>query len=266
MLKKLWGGEKRATWRLFDDKDLTLGDELQLINKETSHIFGTATITALYVKTLGTLEEKDWEGHERFISGDVMYATYRQYYGALVAADTTVKIITFSFIPKVYNKIVVVDENDMVVGSEYMRDAIKRGMIRRAARVYVFNESRQLLVQQRSAYVLKPLLLDQSAAGHVDEGETYEQTAYRELKEELGIEGIPLELVATSFRTKDFYNAIYKVVVPDDSIINFDPEELAAVIWYDINTLDTEMTAAPEKFTPAFLEAWVLLRDKLLAV
>lgn len=238
---------------MFDDKDLTLGDEIQLINKETSHIFGTATITALCVKTLGTLEEKDWEGHERFSSEDEMYATYRHYYCDSVTHDTEVKIITFSFVPKVYNKIVVVDENDVVVGVEYMRDAIKQGMIRRAARVYVFNTSGKLLVQQRSAYVLKPLLLDQSAAGHVNEGETYEQTAYRELKEELGIKGVALELVATSFRTKDFYNAIYKVVVPDDITINFDPEELAAVIWYDINTLDTEMKENPEKFTPAFL-------------
>jgi len=259
-------GEKRATWRLFDDKELTLGDELQLINKETSHIFGTAIITAVYTKSLGTLEETDWVGHERFSSEDEMYATYRKYYSDSVTPDTEVKIITFSFVLKVYNKIVVVDENDVVLGAKYMHDAIKQGMIRRASRVYVFNESGQLLVQKRSAFVLKPLLLDQSAAGHVDAGETYEQAAYRELKEELGIEGKPLELVATSFRTKDFYNAIFSVVVPGDIVINFDPEELAAVVWYDINNLDTDMKLTPEKFTPAFLEAWALLRDKLIPV
>lgn len=53
----------------------------------------------------------------------------------------------------VYNKVVVVDEDDNVNGAERMTDA------RRAARVYVFNESGQLLVQHRSEKVLKPLML-----------------------------------------------------------------------------------------------------------
>lgn len=154
-----------------------------------------------------------------------------------------------------YNKVVVVDENDVVIGSEYMMKAIRKGLIRRAARVYVFNQSGKLLVQQRSEKVLKPLLLDQSAAGHVDEGETYEQAAYRELKEELGIEGVTLMPVAISFRTSDFFNGIYKVVIGNDTKINFDPEELKQVIWYDIVDLDTEMVESPNKFTPAFIEA-----------
>jgi len=163
-----------------------------------------------------------------------------------------------------YKKVIVVDENDNEIGTEYMMDAIKKKMIRRASRVYVFNEAGQLLVQQRSKNVLKPLMLDQSAAGHVDIGETYEQAAYRELREELGLENVNLELVETSFRTTDFYNAIYKVVVPNDTNIDYDLEELNAILWYDTTKLDTEMNNAPEKFTPAFKEAWFLLKDKLV--
>lgn len=163
-----------------------------------------------------------------------------------------------------YKKVIVVDEDDNEIGTEYMMDAIKKGMVRRASRVYVFNESGQLLVQQRSKNVLKPLMLDQSAAGHVDIGESYEQAAYRELREELGLENVVLELVETSFRTTDFYNAIYKAVVPDNTKIDYDPEELNAVLWYDTDTLTTEMESEPEKFTPAFKEAWLLLKDKLV--
>lgn len=154
LVEKILVGEKRITWRLFDEKDLAVGDEIQFVNKETNHIFGTATITALVIKTLGTLTEADWVGHEPYASTEAMYTDFRQYYGDRVTPDTEVKIITFSFVPKVYNKIVVVDENDVVLGAEYMRDAINQGMIRRAARVYVFNTLGQLLVQQRSAYVL----------------------------------------------------------------------------------------------------------------
>ena len=165
---------------------------------------------------------------------------------------------------KIYNKVVVVNEQDEVLGAEFMMDAIAKGMIRRAARVYVFNESGQLLVQQRSTKVLKPLMLDQSAAGHVDEGESYLEAAKRELFEELGLGGYELTEIATSFRTKDFYNAIYRVIIPDNTEILFDPEELAQVMWLDVDEVTRRMETEPDKFTPAFLEAWALLRDKLI--
>ena len=90
-------GTKTSTWRLFDDKDLTVGDELIFVNKATLESFGTGEITHLYVKTLGTLKESDWIGHERFASDEVMYATYRRYYGDTVSQYTEVKIIHFTF-------------------------------------------------------------------------------------------------------------------------------------------------------------------------
>ena len=165
---------------------------------------------------------------------------------------------------KKHNDIVVVDEFDNVIGAEVMEDAIAKSMIRRAVRIYVFNESGQLLIQQRSKNVLKPLLLDQSAAGHVEEGESYLVAAKRELFEELGLSWYDLEEIAMSFRTTDFFNAIYKLVIPDDTAINFDPEELAAIKWFDIAELEQLMAREPEKFAPAFLEGWPLLRDKLV--
>jgi len=93
-------GEKTATWRLLDDKDLQVNDAISFINWETGEEFGTGIITQLKIKTLGTLEEADWIGHERFASPDAMYATYRTYYGDSVGPNTEVKIIDFSFTSK----------------------------------------------------------------------------------------------------------------------------------------------------------------------
>lgn len=90
-------GTKTSTWRLFDDKDLQTGDTLQFLNKETLQPFGVAKITSLHTKTLGTLDDGDWEGHERFNSDEEMYATYKKYYGNHVTPDTEVKIIHFNF-------------------------------------------------------------------------------------------------------------------------------------------------------------------------
>ena len=98
LCEQIIASTKTSTWRLFDDKDLTVGDELIFVNKQTLESFGTGEITQLYTKTLGTLEESDWIGHERFDSEETMYATYRQYYGDRVSPDTEVKILQFTFI------------------------------------------------------------------------------------------------------------------------------------------------------------------------
>ena len=97
LCEQILAGTKTSTWRLFDDKDLTVGDTLTFINKQTLESFGAGEITQLYTKTLGTLEESDWLGHGRFASEDIMYETYRNYYGDSVTPDTEVKIIQFKF-------------------------------------------------------------------------------------------------------------------------------------------------------------------------
>ncbi len=97
LCEKILNGEKTRTWRLFDDKDLQVGHELQFVNKQTEVVIGSAVINNLKTKTLGTLEESDWEGHERYNSEAEMYETYRVYYGDEVGPDTEVKIIDFTF-------------------------------------------------------------------------------------------------------------------------------------------------------------------------
>ena len=97
LCEQILAGTKTSTWRLFDDKDLSVGDTLTFINKQTLESFGTGEITQMHVKTLGTLEESDWLGHERFASEEIMYDTYRSYYGDGVGPDTEVKIIQFKF-------------------------------------------------------------------------------------------------------------------------------------------------------------------------
>lgn len=99
LVPEILSGQKISTWRLFDDKNLQVGDELSFINKETGEIFGTAIITSLEIKTLGTLTDEDWKGHERYASEEAMYASFRAYYGDTVGPDTEVKMLKFVFSP-----------------------------------------------------------------------------------------------------------------------------------------------------------------------
>lgn len=91
-------GEKTSTWRLFDDKDLQIGDEITCINKKTGKTFGTAKITSAYEKTFKTLTKEDIKGHEGFASKKEMYETYRSYYpDKKVGPETELKVLHFDF-------------------------------------------------------------------------------------------------------------------------------------------------------------------------
>ncbi|MDQ5957992.1 MAG: hypothetical protein QG665_333 [Patescibacteria group bacterium] len=97
LVEKILNGEKTSTWRLFDDKNLAVGDQVQFINWDTLEIFGSAEINSVKTKTLGTLTDQDWVGHEKFASEAEMYATYKKYYGDKVNPNTEVKILDFTF-------------------------------------------------------------------------------------------------------------------------------------------------------------------------
>ncbi|OGF62296.1 hypothetical protein A2662_00985 [Candidatus Giovannonibacteria bacterium RIFCSPHIGHO2_01_FULL_45_33] len=86
-------GEKTSSLRLFDDKDLKAGDELELVNWDTKKTFGKAKITEIIEKKLGEVEEKDLIGHEPLEGGPV--ENLKKYYGEKVGPETTGKIVRF---------------------------------------------------------------------------------------------------------------------------------------------------------------------------
>lgn len=88
-------GEKTRTWRFFDDKDLSVGDELSLVNKQTLFEFAKAKIVFVKEKKFSDITDIDFLGHEPFKSTDEMYKTYQDYYGDRVVLETVVKIIDF---------------------------------------------------------------------------------------------------------------------------------------------------------------------------
>lgn len=88
-------GEKCSTWRLFDDKNLQEGDEVELQEFVTNKPFAQAVITKVVEKPMGELTDSDKDGHEIFDSDEKMYETYSRYYKTEVIPETPVKIIFF---------------------------------------------------------------------------------------------------------------------------------------------------------------------------
>lgn len=87
-------GKKVTTFRLFDDKDLQVGDEFIMATRDGEQVteFGTGVITEVILRTIDTLQPKDYEGHEP-VEDPIKY--YKQFYGDRVQGDSEVKIIRF---------------------------------------------------------------------------------------------------------------------------------------------------------------------------
>ena len=91
-------GTKTVTWRPFDDKDLSVGDELILINRDTKEGFANAKIISVREKKFKDIEPTDYDGHETYESNEKMIETYKGYYGDKVTGETFLKIIEFKLL------------------------------------------------------------------------------------------------------------------------------------------------------------------------
>ena len=91
-------GQKTATWRMFDEKDLAVGDELSFVDRSSGKRFAQARITRLREKLFGAIAEADFEGHERYADREEMLAVYQSYYGDRVEGNTLVRIVDFELL------------------------------------------------------------------------------------------------------------------------------------------------------------------------
>ncbi len=80
LVASVLAGEKASTWRLWDDKDLTEGQIIDLINSETNQTFAIARITKVSCKQLGHLTEEDKRGQLGFADDTQMCKVFAKYY------------------------------------------------------------------------------------------------------------------------------------------------------------------------------------------
>ena len=95
LVPQVLSGEKFSTWRLFDDKDLSVDDEIELRVFGSLEKFAEARIVKVKQVRFKDLTAQDKAGHETFKNDQAMYQTYSHYYQKPVNANTEVKIIWF---------------------------------------------------------------------------------------------------------------------------------------------------------------------------
>lgn len=166
-------------------------------------------------------------------------------------------------------KIVIVDKNDNVIGSAEKLDVLQKGLIRRIVRIFLFNSKGELFLQWRSKKMeTYPETWDQSAGGHVDEGETYLQAAKRETSEELGIHVENFEEIGKCYLEDDYkgrkikeFSMVYKIVYDGD--ISIDNDEVAKGMWFSLEEVDRLVDESPEKFPDAFIRIYKKYRNEV---
>ena len=90
--------------------------------------------------------------------------------------------------------VAVVDAENRMVGAVPRHEMRARNLRHRATYIFVFNSAGDLYVQHRTVTKdVYPGYWDLAAGGVVLDGESYEASAVRELEEEMGIRGVPLE-------------------------------------------------------------------------
>lgn len=165
--------------------------------------------------------------------------------------------------------ITFVDENDKVIGSGTKEEIWKKGIIHRIVRIFLFNYQGELLIQKRSDFLASmPGRWDQSAGGHVDEGEDYDVAALRELMEEIGVFSVSLKKISKYFsndteedknKIKKRFNTLYTVIYDGDIKPNI--EEVSEVKWIKPEDLKKWMDDKPSAFTKGFIDAFRIYKE-----
>ena len=151
----------------------------------------------------------------------------------------------------------VVDEMDRVIGSAPRSEVHGNNLRHRAVHVFLFNRAGELLLQKRSHWKDRhPNLWDSSAAGHVGAGEEYDNTAARELQEELGVSA-DLTRVAqlpASAETGEEFIWLYR----GEHEGPFAPAraEIDAVQFFAPEAVARWIEQRPDDFAPGCLEIW----------
>jgi 16S rRNA (adenine1518-N6/adenine1519-N6)-dimethyltransferase len=156
----------------------------------------------------------------------------------------------------------IVDEHDHVLGTATRHEAHAQKLRHRAVHIFVFNRQGELFLQLRSRWKdMHPRRWDSSAAGHVNAGQAYAETAERELVEELGVEAPVREIGAISACPGTGWEFVRLYRAEHEGPFALPPGEIETGGWFSAELVDRWVAARPGDFATGFLECWKVFRQ-----
>lgn len=153
----------------------------------------------------------------------------------------------------------IVDDDDHVIGTAPRSECHGNpALIHRVAHVLVVNAKGDMLLQKRSPHKdIQPGKWDTSVGGHLDLGESYHEAAVREMREELGLAGLPLTfLYKSKIRNAIESENIATFLTRYDGEIRWNEHEITEVRFWAVDEIDAAI--GTHVFTPNFEEEWAM--------
>lgn len=164
-------------------------------------------------------------------------------------------------------KVVLVNENNEVLGLMPKIEAHEKGLLHRAISILLYNSSGEMLIQQRAKTKYHwPLIWSNAVCSHPRENESFQEAAERRLKEELNINCSLVQIYRFIYKATDEqtglieheYDVVFKGVYDDE--IPFNPAEIESIRWITLDSLSQDIESQPEKFSFWFKEILKNLR------
>ncbi|MEW5896929.1 MAG: NUDIX domain-containing protein [Nanoarchaeota archaeon] len=159
----------------------------------------------------------------------------------------------------------VVNEQDNVIRPAPISEVVQKKLLHRAAFTFVLNNNGELFIHKRQfGNRLYPGHYDVCISGGVPFGETYEQTALRELEEEIGAKKTSIELLFSGISRRKNHQVAYKVFRCNyNGPIKLQKEEIIHGSFIPIDKVKTLIQQ--EKFSPDaiyFFERYLKLQQE----
>lgn len=166
------------------------------------------------------------------------------------------------------NNVVLVDENDNVLGTMPKMEAHEKGILHRAFSVFVFNNKNELMLQQRALHKYHSGgLWTNTCCSHPRHNETYLQAAHRRMEEEMGFDcelehAFPFIYKAELDHGLTEHELDHVFIGYSEEVPKLNKEEVHAFRYVSLDQLEKEMNDQPELYTEWFKIIYQKVRGK----
>jgi isopentenyl-diphosphate delta-isomerase len=155
-------------------------------------------------------------------------------------------------------QVILVDENDTQIGLMPKMEAHEKALLHRAFSVFSFNDSGELLLQQRAADKYhSPLQWKNTCCSHQREGESNIEAGKRRLQEEMGF-SCELSEVFSFIYKAPFDNGLteheldHVMIGKFNGVPEVNPEEVESYKWMSLEEVKVDMEMDESKYTAWF--------------
>jgi isopentenyl-diphosphate delta-isomerase len=157
------------------------------------------------------------------------------------------------------NNVILIDENDNIIGYEEKLIAHKKALLHRAFSILIFNDKNELLIHQRAMDKYHcPGIWTNTCCSHPKKGETYLEAANRRLLEECGFQA-NLKYIGKFIYKAKFDNGLTEHELDNvfigkynGNIDSFNKEEIHQMKNISLFDLKEDIKQNPKEFSPWF--------------